>query len=130
MKRLVLTCLLSCAIVFAATAAASAQQAAQDKAAIEKAVASYVKAFNARDAKALAAHWSPEGVYTSRLSGEEITGRDALQQEFAALFDEAKNVKLEVSSESIEFVSPNVAIERGQAKVIRPDADPANCGST
>ncbi len=94
------------------------------RAAITAAIASYVKAFNARDAKTLADHWSPEGVYTSRLSGDSIVGREALLQEFAALFEEVEQAKLSVSTESVEFVSPNVAIERGTATVARPETEP------
>ena len=112
-------------IVVCGSISASAADSTSDKAAIEKAVVSYVKAFNDRDAKALAELWSPEGVYTSRLSGEQIVGREALKKDFSALFEEVKEAKLEVSSESIEFVSPNVAVEQGTAVVIKPDAEPA-----
>jgi uncharacterized protein (TIGR02246 family) len=114
-----------CVVIVACGAfSASAADGAADKAAIEKAVASYVAAFNASDAKALAAHWSPEGVYTSRLSGDPVVGREALEKEFAALFNEVKGAKLKVSTESIEFVSPNVALEQGRATVLRPKGSP------
>jgi uncharacterized protein (TIGR02246 family) len=105
---------------------ASAADSTANRAAIEKAVASYVKAFNDRDAKVLAGHWSPEGVYISRLSGDRIVGRKALEKEFSALFKEVKKAKLTVSTESIEFVSPNVALEQGTATVIKPGAEPVN----
>ena len=95
-----------------------------DRAMIEKSVASYVAAFNAQDAKALSAHWSPEGVYISRLSGSRVTGREALVAEFTALFEEVKDMRLEVATESIDFVSPNVAIEQGSATVVRPKESP------
>ncbi len=114
-----------CAVMVVCGAfSASAADGTADKAAIEKAIVSYVAVFNARDAKALAEHWSPEGVYTSRLSGDQVVGREALEKEFTALFDEVKGAKLEVSTESIEFVSPNVALEQGTATVIKPDAEP------
>lgn len=100
-------------------------QGEDDKAAIEKAVQSYVAAFNGRNANVLAAQWSPEGVYISRLSGEQITGREALEEEFAALFEESEKATLEVATESIEFISPNVALERGTATVTQPEAEPA-----
>ena len=112
------------AMVVCGSFSASAADGTIDKAAIEKAIASYVAAFNAQDAKALAEHWSPEGVYTSRLSGDQVVGREALEKEFAALFDAAKGAKLEVSTESIEFVSPNVALEQGRATVLRPEDSP------
>ena len=112
------------AIVACGAFSASAADPAADKAAIEKAIGSYVAAFNAGDAKALAALWSPEGVYTSRLSGDQVVGREALEKDFAALFVELKGAKLKVSTESIEFVSPNVAIEQGRATVLRPNDSP------
>ncbi len=101
-----------------------------EKAAIEKAIQSYVAAFNARDAKKLASFWSPDGVYISRRAGvdpqtSQITGRDALTEEFDALFTESPGVRLEVATETIEFISPNVALERGTATVLQPDGLPA-----
>ena len=113
-------------IVVCGSISASAADSTADKAAIGKAVTSYVKAFNDRDAKALAELWSPEGVYTSRLSGDRIVGREALKKEFSALFKEIKEAKLEVSTQSIDFVSPNVAVEQGTATVIKPKAEPVN----
>jgi len=87
-------------------------------------VESYVAAFNRGDAKALAALWLPAAVYTNPLSGEEVVGREAIEKQFAAIASEAKGAKLEAKTDSIQFVSPSVAIERGTAKVIRPDQDP------
>ncbi len=68
--------------------------------------------------------WSPEAVYTNPLSGEQVVGREAIEKQFAAIFAEAKGAKLEAKTDSIQFVSPNVAVEQGTAKVIRPDAAP------
>lgn len=95
-----------------------------DEAAIHKAVEAYVAAFNQADAKALAALWAPEAVYTNPLSGEQVVGREAIEEQFAAIFAEAKGAKLEATTVSIGFVSPNVAVEQGTAKVIRPDQTP------
>ena len=99
---------------------ARSDEPSADEAAIRKAVQSYVEAFNRKDAKKLAAHWSSDGVYTSRLSGEQITGRPALEAEFASQFEQVQDAQLEVTVDSIEFVSPNVALEEGTATVIRP----------
>ena len=96
-----------------------------DEVTIRGAIKTYVAAFNTKDAKALAAHWSPEGVYVSRLDGSAISGRDALELEFAAQFEASKNTKLEVTTDSIQFISPNVALEHGTATVIAPDAEPS-----
>src|SRR5687767_5951862 len=99
----------------------SADQA-EDETAIRKSADSYVNAFNDRDAKALAAHWSPGAVYQNPLTDEEVTGRDAIEKQFAAIFADLKDAKLEATIESVQFVSPNVAVEHGTARVIRPDA--------
>jgi hypothetical protein len=57
-----------------------------DQAAVRKADDAYVKAFNKHDAKALADAWSPEAVYLSRVTGDEVVGRAAIAEQFAALF--------------------------------------------
>jgi uncharacterized protein (TIGR02246 family) len=136
------TCgLLSLAILVGVTSKTIAQEDSQDpfsldRAAIEKAIQSYVSAFNSGDATKLAAHWSPEGTYISRrntgisrrLTGDsqasQVVGRTALTEEFTAIFAEKTDIRLQVATESIEFISPNVALERGTATVIRPDSSP------
>jgi uncharacterized protein (TIGR02246 family) len=128
MKRLMMKRLI-CTVVMAASSVASAGAARADdqasmEAAIGKAVESYVVAFNQGDAKALAALWGPDAVYTNPLSGEQVVGREAIEQQFAAIFAEVKGVKLEATTDAIQFVSPNVAIEHGTATVIRPDQEP------
>lgn len=123
MKRVVLTVAMMAWGLTSAIGAEADRQAA-DKAAIRKAVESYVAAFNQGDAKALAAKWAPEAVYTNPLSGEQVVGREAIEQQFAAIFAEAKGAKLQAATNSIGFVSPNVAVEQGTAKVIRPDQAP------
>ena len=95
-----------------------------NEAAIRKAAASYVEAFNKHDAKALADHWSPDAVYLNRSTGEEVVGRAAIAEQFAALFKEQPELKLEVNVASVQFVSPNVAIEQGTAKLLAPNAEP------
>jgi uncharacterized protein (TIGR02246 family) len=96
----------------------------QDEAAIRAGVEAYVKAFNERNAEALAAFWSPEAVYTNRLSGEQMVGREAIAKQFKELFESQGEMKLDISAKSIQFVSPNVALEHGTTKLLRPDADP------
>ena len=95
-----------------------------DEAAIRKAATSYMEAFNKHDAKALADLWSPDAVYLNRTTGEEVVGREAIVEQFAALFKEQPEVKLQVNVASVQFVSPNVAIERGTAKFLSPNAEP------
>ncbi len=123
MKRLMLTAvLIACSMAPAIGVRAEGQ--AGEEAAIRKAIESYVAAFNRGDAMALAALWSPEAVYTSPLSGVQVVGRAEIEQQFAAMFADAKGAKLEATTEAIQFVSPNVAVEQGTAKLILPDQAP------
>ena len=108
--------------------AAQHVEPAANEAAIRKADEAYVKAFNRHDAKALADAWSPEAVYLNRITGDEVVGRAAIAEEFTALFKDQPEVKLDLSVESIQFVSPNVAIEHGIAKTLTPKAEPEEEG--
>jgi uncharacterized protein (TIGR02246 family) len=95
-----------------------------EEGAIRKTVEAYVAAFNKADAKALADHWSPDAVYTNRITGETVVGRAAIGEQFVALFKAQQGLKLDVSVESIQFVSPNVGVEHGTAKMLAPKAEP------
>ncbi len=97
---------------------------AADEAAIRKADEAYVVAFNKHDAKALADAWSPEAVYLNRVTGDEVTGRAAIAEEFTAVFKNQPAVKLELNVQSIQFVSPNVAVEQGISKTLAPKTEP------
>lgn len=123
--------ILSACIAFlcGVTATFAADQAA-DKAAIEKAIESYTAAFNAADAKALAAHWSPEAVYINPLTGSQVEGRAAIEKEFAAILADLKDTKLAVDVGSIRFISPSVAVENGVAKLVSADGQPEESSYT
>lgn len=95
-----------------------------DEAAVRKAGTEYVEAFNKRDATTLASYWSPDAVYVTRVSGEQVVGREAIAAQFKSLFDTATNLKLAINVESMQFVSPNVAVEHGRAKFLSPDSEP------
>jgi uncharacterized protein (TIGR02246 family) len=123
MKRILFTVVLL-AWGLASAGGAEADRQAADEAAIRKAVTSYVAAYNKGDAKALAALWSPEAVYTNPVSREQVVGREQIEKQFAAIFAEAKGGKLDAKTDAVRFVSPNVAVEQGTAKVIRPDRAP------
>jgi uncharacterized protein (TIGR02246 family) len=72
----------------------------------------------------LADHWSPDAVYLNRTSGEEVVGRTAIAEQFKTLFEEQPDLKLEVNVESIQFISPTVAVEHGRTKLLAPNAEP------
>ena len=97
---------------------------ADDEAAIRKSDNAYVEAYNKHDAKALAALWSPEAVYVDPETGDEAVGREEIEKEFAETFKGLKDAKLEVDVKSIKFLSPNVAVESGAARVVSPKEKP------
>ena len=101
-----------------------------DEAGIRAAGAAFIEAYNARDAKKLAALWTPDAVYIDPLTGEQTVGRDAIEKVFADAFADKQDVKLAVDTSSIDFVSPNVAIARGTAHVIRADQEPVDSDFT
>ncbi len=124
MKRIVLCLLVVGAAVASRTFAKQPGEPSGDEAAIRKADEAYTQAFNKHDAKALAEAWSPDAVYLNRTTGDEVTGRAAIAEEFTAVFKDQPEVKLELSVQSIRFVSPNVAVEEGIAKTLVPKAEP------
>src|SRR4029450_6909937 len=95
-----------------------------DEAAIRKTAASYMEAFNKHDAKALADLWSPDAVYLNRSTGQQVAGRAAIAQQFEPQLKEQPGAKLEVTVASVQFISPNVAVERGTAKFLAPNSEP------
>ncbi len=97
---------------------------AEDEAAIRKNDEAYVAAYNKHDAKAIAAMWSPEAVYVDPETGEESVGREQIEKEFADTFADLKDATLEIKVSGIKFMSPNVALESGTARVLRPKEDP------
>lgn len=99
-------------------------------AALRASGAAFIAAFNARDAKKVAALWTPEAVYRDPSTGEEMIGRDAIEAQFTAAFAEPDNAKLTVDVDSLDFVSPNVAIQRGQTHITRPAAPPEDAKYT
>src|SRR5262245_11426400 len=85
--------------------------ASADETAIRKSAAAYVDAFNKHDAKSVAEFWAPDAVYINRITGEQAVGRAAIVEQFTAMFKAQPKVKLEVQVESVQFLSPNVAVE-------------------
>ncbi|MGO9113397.1 MAG: YybH family protein [Thermoguttaceae bacterium] len=114
------------ASLFRVCSAADAEKpgATADESAIRATIDSYVAAYNRGDAKAVAAHWSDSGEWTSP-SGQRFQGRQAIEKEMHSLFNENKGVRIEVINPSIRMVSPQVAIEEGTVRVIRPSEPPS-----
>jgi uncharacterized protein (TIGR02246 family) len=86
-----------------------------DEAAIRQNVDAFVKAYNAQDAKAIAALFTPRGQVVDE-QGNASEGREAIEQTFKDLFIGNPQKRIEVNIESIRFVGPTVAIEEGSTK--------------
>jgi uncharacterized protein (TIGR02246 family) len=95
----------------------------EEAAALHKRAEAFVEAFHKGDAKALAAFWAPDGDYTDQ-SGRHLKGRAAIEKAFQNFFAEHKGVKVRIDSESLRFLTPDVAIEDGTTAVFTPDGTP------
>lgn len=120
MKR-ILMMIAMVSLVLPVGVAAEPNQRDVDEAAIRSAVGAYVEAFNSADAKGLAALWSPEAVYLDRQNGVEVVGREAIEKYFKEVFAGSQGIKLEVTTHSIDFISPSVAVESGTGKIIESE---------
>jgi uncharacterized protein (TIGR02246 family) len=106
----------------AAGETAAVRDEAADEAAIRANVQKYVEAFNRRDAQTMAGMWSPDAVYLDPVTNEGIVGRAEIAKHFDYVFAGLEDAKLAVTVEAVDFVSPNVAIERGSAVVSYTDS--------
>ena len=104
-------------------ATAHADQAV-DEAAIRASAEKYVEAYNRRDSKAMASMWSPEAVYLDSATGEGVVGREEIAKQLDYVFAGAEDAKLTVTVDSIDFVSPNVAVETGVAEIAYSEGEP------
>ena len=87
-----------------------------DVQAITDLLTSFVKAYNARDAKALGELFTPEAEIEDE-DGEITRGRDAIVKRFADTFggDEASTLRLD--TKSLRFLGTDLAIEEGTASL-------------
>ena len=83
----------------------------------------FAAAFDKGDAKAVASFWTQDGDYTDQ-SGKQLKGRGAIAKAFAGFFAENRGAKLRIDSESLRFVTPEVAVEDGVTEVIPADGGP------
>jgi uncharacterized protein (TIGR02246 family) len=91
--------------------------------AIAKRAEAFIEAFHKGDAAAVATFWTPDGDYTDQ-NGKHLKGRAAIEKAFAGLFAENKGLKLRINSDSLRFVTPDVAIEDGSTEVASADGGP------
>jgi uncharacterized protein (TIGR02246 family) len=94
---------------------------AADEATIRANAVKYVESYNRRDSQSMSEMWSPEAVYMDPRTGEGVVGRSAIKEQFDHALAGQEDAKLTVMIDSIEFISPNVAVETGSAVVTYSD---------
>lgn len=100
----------------AAAETPKAKNAASPEAAVRASADAFVKAFNAGDAKAVAALWAQDAEYTDE-AGQSFHGRAAIEKEYAGLFKQHPGATITLSIESIRFLGSDTAMEKGVARV-------------
>ena len=86
-----------------------------DVRAITDLLASFVKAYNEKDAKALGALFTPDAEIEDE-DGEVTRGRDAIVGRFSGIFKESGGT-LAVDTDSLRFLGTDIAIEEGTASI-------------
>jgi uncharacterized protein (TIGR02246 family) len=86
-----------------------------DEEAIRANIDKFVKAYNAGDAKAIAAMFTPDGEAWDK-EGNESEGREAIARTFGNMFEDMPKRKIEVFVESIKFIGADLALETGTTK--------------
>jgi uncharacterized protein (TIGR02246 family) len=94
----------------------------QDETILRGLVAEFTRAFNAGDARAVAALFTQDARITT-LGGKTIEGRDAIEKVFAGSFENTSGQTIEVKTESLRFLGPDAAIEEGIATISPPRAE-------
>ena len=108
---------------------AAAPEREADVRAITDLLASFVKAYNAKDAKAIADLFTPDAEVEDE-DGEVTRGRDAIVERFARAFEEDGGGTLTVNTDSLRFLGTDVAIEDGTASLSSGGATPRRAGRT
>jgi uncharacterized protein (TIGR02246 family) len=101
-----------------ATAAAKQSNEADEKA-IRATADAFIRAFNAADAKAVGALWASDAEYTDE-SGQSFQGRATIEKLYADAFKQAPGAMMTINIESVRFLAPELAIEKGIARVKSP----------
>jgi uncharacterized protein (TIGR02246 family) len=96
-----------------------------DQQAIRATAEEFTKAFNAADAKTVAALWTEQGEYESD-DGVILCGRGAIEAAFAAHFKGRPEAKTSVQIDSIRFPSRDVALEEGITSTVAKGALPSS----
>ncbi len=96
----------------------------KDREAVHAAMASFVKAFESRNAGALAAHFTADGEFKNE-TGLTVHGRESLEKGFSEFFAKTPEVTANLRPDSLRFLSADSALEEGTVAVRRGPANEA-----
>ncbi|QDT96602.1 SgcJ/EcaC family oxidoreductase [Gimesia aquarii] len=99
--------------------AQSSSDSSADLKAIQAAGQAFIKAFNHRDADAIATMWDEDGDYIDE-TGTVYSGREAIKNEFERYFHNSYGRKVQVHPKSIRFIQPDVVLIDGTSEVDPP----------
>ena len=85
----------------------------KDRAAIHQLIVEWERAFNAHDAKAVAATYAQQAETLDKYGMKLLKGREAIQRQVQARIDENPNVKTKQTELEVRFLSPTLAIQTG-----------------
>jgi uncharacterized protein (TIGR02246 family) len=94
-----------------------------DVRAIGDLLGAFIKAYNAKDAGALGALFTP-GAEIEDEDGDVTHGRDAIVARFAKIFGDNQSGTLNVRTESLRFLGTDLAIEEGMASITDGGGEP------
>ncbi|MGE3244006.1 MAG: SgcJ/EcaC family oxidoreductase [Pirellulales bacterium] len=100
----------------------SAVAFAAEDAAVRASSDAFIKVFDAGDAKAVAALWTPDGTLVDA-GGETFAGRAAIEAAYTEFFQANPGAKMQVVIDSVRMLGRDAAIEEGQATVSLPSGD-------
>jgi uncharacterized protein (TIGR02246 family) len=85
----------------------------------------FVEAFKKRDAAAIAAQWTADGVYINE-DGQRFEGQTAIQSEYETFFKDCPDdLEMRVEVDSVRLINANTAIEEGRTAVTpQPPGEP------
>ena len=107
-----------------------AESVSPDEAAIRLVAEAFRKAYEAGDAKSVAAIFTPDAEYVDS-TGVAFAGREAIEETLSEFFEENPNCRLEIAIDSIRIVSPGVAVEDGHTSVtLEEESTPRDCRYT
>jgi uncharacterized protein (TIGR02246 family) len=115
------------AVAAGSSVAGSAAGREQDEHALRDLVARLVKAYNGGDAEAIASLFTTDGELIDD-EGTRVQGRQAVGQDFAAIFEAHPKAKIVIDIDSIRFLGPTLAVEEGTSTVTYEPDGPAESG--